>query len=103
MFMARRKKRKRRTFTAEFKAEVVGLCERGDRSIGQVARDLDLTHTSVREWVKQAKIDAGRGPDGALSTAEKEELRKLRREVRQLREDKEILLKAAAFFARENE
>ena len=101
--MARRKKRKRRTFTAEFKAEVVGLCERGDRSIGQVARDLDLTHTSVREWVKQAKIDAGRGPDGALSTAEKEELRKLRREVRQLREDKEILLKAAAFFARENE
>ena len=97
------RKRKRRKFTAEFKAEVVGLCERGDRSIGQVARDLDLTTTSVREWVKQAQIDAGRGPDGALSTAEKEELRRLRRENRQLRDDKEILLKAAAFFARENE
>ncbi len=96
------RKRKRRKFTAEFKAEVVELCERGDRSIGQVARDLDLTATSVREWVRQAKVDAGRGPDGALSTAEKEELRKLRREVRQLREDKEILLKAAAFFAKEN-
>ncbi len=97
--MARRKRRK---FTAEFKAEVVGLCERGDRSIGQVSRDLKLTETAVREWVKQAKIDAGRGPEGALTTAEKEELRHLRREVRGLREDKEILLKAAAFFAREN-
>jgi len=77
-----RKKRKRRKFTAELKAEVVSLCERGDRSIGEVARDLDLTETSVREWVKQAKVDLGRGPDGALSTSEKEELRRLRREVR---------------------
>ncbi len=97
--MARRKRRK---FTKEFKAEVVELCERGDRSIGEVSRDLSLTETSVREWVRQAKVDAGRGSDGAFSTAEKEELRKLRREVRQLREDKEILLKAAAFFAKEN-
>lgn len=97
--MARRKRRK---FTKEFKAEVVELCERGDRSIGEVSRDLSLTETSVRECVRQAKANAGRGPDGALSTAEKEELRKLRREVRQLREDKEILLKAAAFFAKEN-
>ena len=97
--MARRKRRK---FTAEFKAEVVGLCERGDRSIGQVSRDLKLTETAVREWVKQAKTDAGRGPEGALTTAEKEELRHLRREVRGLREDKEILLKTAAFFAKEN-
>lgn len=96
------RKRKRRKFTAEFKAEVVDLCRRGDRSIGEVARDLSLTETSVRAWVKQAKVDAGGGPEGALTTAEKEELRKLRRENRQLREDKEILLKAAAFFAKEN-
>ena len=97
--MARRKKRK---FTAEYKAEVVALCQRGDRSIGQVARDLDLTVSSVRSWVKQADIDAGKGPAGALTTDEREELRRLRRENRQLRMDREILKAAAAFFAKEN-
>lgn len=98
--MARRKRRK---FTAEFKAEVVELCQRGDRSIGQVSKDLGLTETSVRAWVKQAEVDAGNGPPGELTTAEREELRRLRREVRQLREDRQILVKAAAFFAKENE
>ena len=97
--VARRKKRK---FTAEYKAEVVALCQRGDRSIGQVARDLDLTVSSVRSWVKQADIDAGKGPAGALTTDEREELRRLRRENRQLRMDREILKAAAAFFAKEN-
>ena len=100
MFMARRKRRK---FTPEFKAEVVELCRRGDRSIGQVSRDLKLTETSVRAWVKQAEVDRGEGPTGALTTEEREELRRLRRENRQLREDREILKKAAAFFAKENE
>ena len=99
MFVAQRKRRK---FTPEFKAEVVGLCLRGDRSIGQVARDLDLTETAVRAWVKQAEVDRGEGPAEALTTSEREELRRLRREVRQLREDREILKKAAAFFAKEN-
>ncbi len=97
--VARRKKRK---FTAEYKAEVVALCQRGDRSIGQVARDLDLTVSSVRNWVKQADIDAGKGPAGALTTDEREELRRLRRENRQLRTDREILKAAAAFFVKEN-
>ena len=94
-------KRKRRSFTKEFKAEVVELCERGDRSIGQVARDLDLTETAVRSWVKQAAVDRGDGPAEALTTDEGEELRRLRRENRQLREEREILKKAAAFFAKE--
>ena len=94
-------KRKRRAFTQEFKAEVVELCERGDRSIGQVARDLDLTETAVRSWVKQAAVDRGDGPTEALTTDEREELRRLRRENRQLREDRETLKKAAAFFAKE--
>ncbi len=98
--MARRKRRK---FTPEFKAEVVELCRRGDRSIGQVSRDLKLTETSVRAWVKQAEVDRGEGPPGVLTTEEREELRRLRRENRQLREDREILKKAAAFFAKENE
>ena len=94
-------KRKRRSFTKEFRAEVVELCERGDRSIGQVARDLDLTETAVRSWVKQAAVDRGDGPTEALTTDEREELRRLRRENRQLREDRETLKKAAAFFAKE--
>ncbi len=100
MFMGRKKRRK---FTPEFKAEVVELCRRGDRSIGEVSRDLKLTESSVRAWVRQAEVDRGEGPPGALTTEEREELRRLRRENRQLREDREILKKAAAFFAKENE
>ncbi len=64
-----------------------------------MARDFDLTETAVREWVKQADIDAGRR-DG-LTTAEREELAQLRRENRQLREDVGILKRATAFFAKE--
>ena len=95
------RKRKRRSFTPEFKAEVVGLCRAGDRGIGQVAKDLDLTETAVREWVRRAEVDAGHGPPGALTTEEREELRRLRRENRQLQIEREILKKAAAFFAKE--
>ena len=97
-----KKKRRRRSFTREFKAEVVGLCLRGDRSTGQIARDLDLTESAVRAWVRQSQVDEGDGPPGALTSAEKEEVRRLRREVRQLREEREILKKAAAFFAKES-
>ena len=66
------------------------------------ARDLDLTVTCVRDWVRQAEVDAGRGREGALTTAEREELGRLRRECRQLRMEREILKKATAFFAKEN-
>ena len=95
-------KRKRRKFTKEFKREVVELCKKGDRSIGQVARDLDLTASSVGNWVKQYDIDRGEGPNGALTTAEKEELRVLRRENKRLRMERDILKKATAFFAKES-
>ena len=97
--VGKKKPRRRRSFTQEFKREIVEACGRGDRSIGQVARDFDLTETAVREWVKQADIDAGRR-DG-LTTAEREELAQLRRENRQLREDVGILKRATAFFAKE--
>src|ERR687885_1844046 len=97
--VANKKPRRRRSFTPEFKSEIVEACNRGDRSIGQVARDFDLTETAVREWVKQADIDAGRR-DG-LTTAEREELAQLRRENRRLREDVEIPRRATAFFADE--
>jgi transposase len=95
-----RKTRPRRSFTAEFKAEIVELCQRGDRSVGQVARDFDLTETAVREWVKQAERDAGTG-DGGLTSDERKELAALRRENRRLKEDVEILKRATAFFVRE--
>jgi transposase len=93
-------RRPRRSFTPEFKAEIVELCQRGDRSVGQVARDFDLTDTAVREWVKQAERDTGVRAD-SLTSEEKAELAALRRENRRLREDNEILKRATAFFARE--
>ena len=97
---SRKSPRARRSFTAEFKAEIVELCRRGDRSVGQVARDFALTETAVREWVKQADIDDGTRGDG-LTTAEREELSRLRRDNRRLREDVEVLKRATAFFAKE--
>jgi transposase len=97
--MEKRQQRPRRSFTPEFKAEVVELCRAGDRSIGQVARDLGLTETAVRTWVRQADVDAGRH-DG-LTTTERQELTGLRKENRILREERDILKRATAFFAKE--
>lgn len=97
--MERKKARSRRSFTPEFKAEIVERCLRGDRSVGQVARDFDLTETAVRAWVHQAETDAGER--AGLTTEEREELTRLRREIRRLREDNETLKRATAFFARE--
>jgi transposase len=95
----RKKPRPRRSFTPEFKADIVERYRRGDRTIGQVARDFDLTETAVREWVRQAEVDAGER-DG-LSTEERTELAQLRRENRRLRDDVDILKRATAFFAKE--
>ena len=97
--VANKKARARRSFTAEFKADIVERCRRGDRTVAQVARDFDLTETAVRKWVNQAKIDNGER-DG-LTTAEREELAELRRENRRLAQDVEILKRATAFFAKE--
>jgi transposase len=96
------KPRKRRKFTHEFKAEAVRLCEVGDRTVTQVARDLDLTETALREWVNRAAVDSGKDNSGALTTSEREELQQLRRENKRLQMEREILKKAAAFFAKEN-
>ena len=99
--VGKKPRRHRRAFTPEFKAEIVELCQRGDRSVGQVAKDFDLTETAVREWVRQAERDAGTRGDGGLTSSERQELARLRRENRQLREDVEILKRATAFFAQE--
>jgi len=99
--MERKQPRARRSFTPAFKTEIVELCQRGDRSIGQVARDFDLTETAVREWVRQAERDAGTGGDGGLTSTERQELSALRRENQRLRQDVEILKRATAFFVKE--
>ena len=97
------KRRQRRKFSPEFKAKAVRLCRAGSRSITEVAKDLDLTESALRNWLKQADIDAGKGSPDALTTAEKQELTQLRRENRQLRQDREILKAAATFFAKEKQ
>ncbi|MEW9556568.1 transposase, partial [Nonomuraea sp. NPDC050783] len=75
------------------------LCRRGDRSVGQVAKDFDLTETAVRQWMRQAEVNAGQR-DG-LTSSERQELEALRRENGRLREDVDILKRATAFFAKE--
>ena len=95
-------KRKRRAFTTEFKAGAVRLVRESGKSVPTVARELDLTETALRSWVRQAEIDAGGGRSGALTTAEREELGQLRRENRTLRMERDIIKKATAFFAKEN-
>ena len=97
--VGKKKARARRSFTAEFKAEIVAACRRGDRTVGQVARDFDLTETAVRDWIKRAEIDAGDAP--GLTSSEREELARLRAENRSLREDVEVLKRATRFFAKE--
>jgi transposase len=100
--MARRKRRK---FNPEFKAEAVRLARVGDRSIQQVATALDLTESALRNWVSQAEVDAGQSPAApdALTTAEKTELSELRREVKKLRQERDILKAAATYFAKESQ
>ena len=95
-------KHKRRAFSPEYKAEVVERIRRSGRSVGAISSELGLTETAVRRWVSQAEVDVGRGGSGALTTSEREELTRLRREIRRLQVEHEILRKAAAFFARES-
>jgi len=92
-------RRVRRAFTAEYKAEVVALCHSSGKTTSAVAQDLGLTATVVRRWVAQAEIDSGRR-DG-LTTAEREEFARLRKENRVLREERDILKRATVFFAKE--
>jgi transposase len=101
--MAEAKKRRiRRKFTDEFKARAVRLVLREGQTVAQVGRDLDVVESVLHNWVRQAKVDQGKGPPGALTTEEREELARLRKENRILKEEKEILRKAAAFFAKDS-
>jgi transposase len=97
--MGRQKKRK---YTPEFRAEAIRLVNEGAKSLAQVAREIGVGHQTLWSWVHQAEVDAGRGKPEELTTDERKELARLRRENAQLREEREILKKATAFFAKES-
>lgn len=89
-------------YTAEFKRDAVVLVRSSPhRNVTEIARELGVSPEGLRGWVKQAKIDQGVGPAGSLTSEEREELRRLRRELAEAKKANEILVKAAAFFAKE--
>ncbi len=87
-------------YPPEFRAEAIRLARTSRKPHAQIARELGMTDETLRLWLKQADLDEGKRSDG-LTRDEQEELRRLRRENRILREEREILKKAAAFFAQE--
>jgi transposase len=93
-------RRPRRRFDDEFREQAVRLVLDEGKSIGAASRDLDLTESSLRKWVERARADRGKGKPNVLTSAERDELGRLRKEVRELRTEREILKKAAAFFAK---
>ena len=95
------KRRARRQFTDEFKASAVRLVLDEGKTVAAAARDLGLTESSLRNWVEQARADRTKGKTG-LTTAEREELTWLRKDVRELRMERDVLKKAAAFFAKDH-
>jgi transposase len=90
-----------RPYPLEFRREAVALYRRADRPLKEIAEDLGVSTETLRIWTRQAAVDAGR--QEGVTSEERDELRRLRREVRVLREERDILKKAAAFFARESE
>ncbi len=94
-------RRPRRQFTDDFKAGAVRLVLDEGQTVGRVARDLDLTESALRNWVERARADRTKGRTG-LTSEERDELRRLRKENRRLRVERDVLKKAAAFFTRES-
>ena len=94
-------KKKRRAFTAEQKAEAVKIVKASGKSVGQVAQEMGLTVSALRSWVKQDEINQNPAPRGPLTTDERAELARLRKELKRVEMERDFLKKAAAFFARE--
>jgi transposase len=92
-------RRPRRSFTDEYKAEVIELCRTSGKSLVAVAQDVGLTRSAVWRWVAQAEIDAGRRPE--LTSEEHAELVSLRERNKTLREERDILRRATVLFAKE--
>jgi transposase len=94
-------KRKRRVFTAEQKAEAVKIALGSRKPISEAARDLDLSAGILRGWIKQANVDEVADPNGPLTSEERAELARLRREHKQLEQENAFLKKASAYFAKQ--
>ena len=92
-------KRSRRKFTTEFKTETVALIRRSGKSIAEVCREMGLPESSVHRWLARADIDSGQCD--RPTTAEREELSRLKRELRVVREERDVLAKAIAFFTKD--
>jgi transposase len=92
---------KRRSYPSEFRQQMVELARTG-RKVSELSREFSVSEQAIRNWLKQADLDTGKRSDG-FSSQEKEELQRLRRENKQLRTEREILAKAAAWFARETD
>jgi transposase len=88
-------------YSEEFRTDAVALVLTTEIGIAQAARDLGVNAETLRNWVKQAKVDRGQGPVGSLTTTERQEFTRLRRRVVELEQERSILVKAAVFFARE--
>lgn len=98
--MAGKKGQHRKPYPPEFRDETVRLVRESGRPRAEIARELGITSETIRQWIKQADIDEGRRDDG-FTTQEREEIAALRRRVRVLEQERDILKKAAAFFAQE--
>src|SRR3954468_9269919 len=96
----RKARRTRRSFTEDYKAAAVRLVLDEGKTVAAAARDLGLTESSLRNWVEQARADRTKGRTG-LTTAEREELTRLRKEVRELRLERDLLKKVSALFAKD--
>jgi transposase len=94
--------KKKRTFTAEQKAEAVKIVEQSGKPVMQVAREMGLTPSALSKWVKQAKIDREGSPQGALTSSERQELTQLRRELKRVEMERDFLKKVATFFAKDS-
>ncbi len=89
-------------YTPEFKTEAVELARNSDKPLSHVAKDIGVSEAALRKWNKQNMIDKGNGPAGALTTSEREELIRLRRDYKQVKMERDFLKKVSSFFAREN-
>jgi transposase len=91
-------KRRRRSFSPEFKAEIVALCRRPGNTVSGVSKEYELAETAVRRWVRQAEVDAGLKP--GTSSGDGEEMARLRKQLREVTEERDILARAVGFFAK---
>ena len=95
-------KKKRPQYTQEYKTEAIKMALTSDKPTCEIAKDIGVSYSALHRWIAQAQIDSSNNPSGALTTDERQELTRLRRELRQVKMERDFLKKATAFFAREN-